>query len=353
MTQAVWDPWVEINTETATKLGHPPGRRHQGDLAARRDRGAGVPLGVDPSAGRGDPDRPSLRALPRAAEVRAGALGRDEPDGAAAGDGRGGVRRAPRSCRSSVTLAKTGARRPLAILQATHDQDDRELARHVDLKTARARGAARASRRAHELPTHVPGAAVPGTTAGACRSTSTPASAARRAWWPARRRTTCPIVGKAEAAYGRQVHWLRIERWAEGRAEPSAQRVPADVLPALRGRAVRAGLPGVRRLPHGGRAQRAGLQPLRRHAVLRQQLPVSRAPLQLVELRGPGAAGRPAQPGRHRPPARRHGEVHDVHPAHRGRQGPRARREAAGPRRRHPDGLPADVPDAAPSPSAT
>src|SRR5204862_294572 len=36
-----------------------------------------------------------------------------------------------------VTLAKTGVRRPLAILQATHDQQERELARHVDLRAAR------------------------------------------------------------------------------------------------------------------------------------------------------------------------------------------------------------------------
>ena len=28
-----------------------------------------------------------------------------------------------------------------------------------------------------------------------------------------------PVVGKAQAAYGRQLHWLRIERWAEGPAE--------------------------------------------------------------------------------------------------------------------------------------
>jgi molybdopterin-containing oxidoreductase family iron-sulfur binding subunit len=27
-----------------------------------------------------------------------------------------------------------------------------------------------------------------------------------------------PVVGKAEAAYGRQLHWLRLERWAEGDA---------------------------------------------------------------------------------------------------------------------------------------
>ena len=155
-----------------------------------------------------------------------------------------------------------------------------------------------------------------------------------------------PIVGKAEAAYGRQLHWLRIERWAEGQARASDEHVPADVLPALRGRAVRAGVPGVRRVPHRGGAQRAGLQPLRRHALLRQQLPVPRAPLQLVELRVPDAARGAAQPRRHRPPARRDGEVHDVHPAHRRRQGSRAGREARGPRRRHPDGLPADVPDA-------
>src|SRR4030095_16981152 len=97
------------------------------------------------------------------------------------------------------------------------------------------------------------------------------------------------------------------------------------------------------RVPHGGGAQRPGLQPLRRHAVLRQQLPVPRAPLQLVELRAPDAPGRAAEPGRDRPAARRHGEVHDVHPAHRGGQGPRARRQARRPRRGHRDGLPADV----------
>src|SRR5207249_2149134 len=27
-----------------------------------------------------------------------------------------------------------------------------------------------------------------------------------------------PVVGKASAAYGRQLHWMRLERWAEGSA---------------------------------------------------------------------------------------------------------------------------------------
>ena len=46
-----------------------------------------VPVGLDPSRRRGHPDRPSLRALPRPDEVRAGAPG-DQSDGAAAGGGR-------------------------------------------------------------------------------------------------------------------------------------------------------------------------------------------------------------------------------------------------------------------------
>ena len=60
--------------------------------------------------------------------------------------------------------------------------------------------------------------------------------------------------------------------------------VPADALPAVRRRALRAGLPGLRDLPHRRGAQRAGLQPLRRHALLRQQLPLQGARLQLVRL---------------------------------------------------------------------
>src|SRR5262245_64289554 len=27
------------------------------------------------------------------------------------------------------------------------------------------------------------------------------------------------VVGKPQAAYGRQLHWIRVERWAEGKRE--------------------------------------------------------------------------------------------------------------------------------------
>ena len=65
-----------------------------------------------------------------------------------------------------VTLAKTGARRPLAILQGTHDQEDRELARHVDLRAAREQ-ALRGKREHHTSYEHVPAAAVSRAIAGA------------------------------------------------------------------------------------------------------------------------------------------------------------------------------------------
>jgi molybdopterin-containing oxidoreductase family iron-sulfur binding subunit len=36
-----------------------------------------------------------------------------------------------------------------------------------------------------------------------------------------------PVVGKAEASYGRQLHWLRLERWAEGQpAHPHNMFMP-------------------------------------------------------------------------------------------------------------------------------
>ena len=58
----------------------------------------------------------------------------------------------------------------------------------------------------------------------------------------------------------------------------------ADDVPALRKRAVRNGLPGQRHRSQRGRPERDGLQPLHRHAVLREQLPVQGAPLQFLRL---------------------------------------------------------------------
>ena len=93
---------------------------------------------------------------------------------------------------------------------------------------------------------------------------------------------------------------------------------PAGPLHAVRERAVRGGLPGGGDHAQRGRPERHGLQPLRRHALLLQQLSLQGAPLQLLPVPGLDDAepGADAQPGRHRAQPRRHGEVHLLRAAH-------------------------------------
>ena len=53
-----------------------------------------------------------------------------------------------------------------------------------------------------------------------------------------------PIVGKEQVARGREMHWIRLDRYFAGAAEDPQVVVSADGLPAVRERAVRNGLPG-------------------------------------------------------------------------------------------------------------
>ena len=216
MTQAVWDAWVEISTDTAAKFGiaagdvvkvtsphgtievpayvsptiHPGavavpiGHRYAPYHVPRYVRAPGAPMNP-------------LALLPGAADPASGG---------------------PAFLSVRVTLAKTGARRPLAILQATHDQDDRELARHVDLRTAREEALRGKTEKPHDTvsmyspqqyPNYRWGMAVDVDLCVGCQACVVACIA----------ENNIPVVGKAEAAYGRQLHWLRIERWAEGRPD--------------------------------------------------------------------------------------------------------------------------------------
>ena len=116
---------------------------------------------------------------------------------------------------------------------------------------------------------------------------------------------------------------------------------------AVRRGSLRAGVPGLRHLPHAVGPERHDLQPLHRHPLLRQQLPLQGPALQLVRLPDrelAGADGPGPEPGRHRARPGRDGEVHLLHPAHPGgppgRQVPGTRGEGGG----GPDRLPADLP---------
>jgi molybdopterin-containing oxidoreductase family iron-sulfur binding subunit len=114
-----------------------------------------------------------------------------------------------------VSLARTGGRRPLAIPQAQFDQDDREIAQWVEL------GAARELELRGKPPEHAdhprmyPPVKYPeyrwGMTVDVDRCTGCQACVVA-----CQSENNVPTVGKAQVAYGRIQHWLRVERWQEG-----------------------------------------------------------------------------------------------------------------------------------------
>jgi molybdopterin-containing oxidoreductase family iron-sulfur binding subunit len=211
MTSVAWDAWVEMAEETARSLGIA-----RGDVVRVTSPHGAIELPAYP--------RPGLH--PRAVAVPIGhryaryhvpryvgapattqnpvALLSGTPEPTSGGVQYLGVR---------VTLARTGGRRPLAVLQATFDQDHRHLAREVDLRTAREE-ALRGKIEAHEMlsmytdqayRTNRWGMAVDVDACVGCGACVVACIA----------ENNVPVVGKAEAAYGRQVHWLRVERWLE------------------------------------------------------------------------------------------------------------------------------------------
>jgi molybdopterin-containing oxidoreductase family iron-sulfur binding subunit len=212
VTQVAWDPWVEINSTVASRLGI-----RQGDVVrVTSPHGAiEVPAYVSPTI------HPGAVAIPighhyAPYHVRMKYVPASEPANPmallpAAADATSG---APAFLSVKVTLAKTGARRPLALLQATHDQDHREIAQHVDLARARKEALA-GGKKDHQLPTMYSEPQYKGYRWGmtvdvdACIGCQACAVACQA-------ENNVPVVGKAEAAYGRQLHWLRLERWAEG-----------------------------------------------------------------------------------------------------------------------------------------
>jgi molybdopterin-containing oxidoreductase family iron-sulfur binding subunit len=213
ITQVTWDGWVEIPAETARReriaqgdivaLASPHGTielpaylsesLHPGAVAVAMGQGHQFPGAYAGQRGVNTGANP-IRLLGRAADPTSGGL----PHLA--------VR---------VTLRRTGARRALAIPQATHDQDHREIAQHVGLAAAREM-ALRGKPSPHAShPSMYPPVKYPeyrwGMTVDVDRCTGCQACVVACI-----AENNVPVVGREQVAYGRDQHWLRLERWEEG-----------------------------------------------------------------------------------------------------------------------------------------
>ena len=93
-----------------------------------------------------------------------------------------------------------------------------------------------------------------------------------------------PVVGRAQVLQQPRDALAADRSLRRGPRRRAGRRGPADAVPALRERAVRVRVSGRGDDAQPRRAQRDDLQPLRRHAVLLEQLPVQGPAVQLVRL---------------------------------------------------------------------
>src|SRR5205823_3554619 len=212
MSQITWDAWVEVPAATAARLDV-----RRGDIVKLTSPHGSIEL----------PAYPTESLHPGAVAV---AMGQGHAYAGEYARGRGlntGANpmallgAAPEAVSGglpylsvNVEVAKTGARRALAIPQSTQNQDDREIAQLVALGAARelelrGRPPEHASHPsmypALKYPEYRWGMTVDVDLCTGCQACVVACTA----------ENNVPVVGKEQVAYGRDQHWLRLERWQE------------------------------------------------------------------------------------------------------------------------------------------
>ena len=192
----------------------------------------------------------------------------------------------------------------MAVSKMEGDYTNREIGEHSAEQVSRALARRRVTRQAglsqrrpvgDEIRCPTPSSS----TNGAWSLTWTNAPAVRPVWLPARPRTTSPLIPRTTSA----TTGLRVDpalkRYWEGEYPNVKAPVHAGAVPALRERPLRTGVSGVRHLPQRRGFERSGVQPLRWHSLLHQQLPLPGEDVQLLAPQLARPIGQPAESGRY------------------------------------------------------
>ena len=134
-----------------------------------------------------------------------------------------------------------------------------------------------------------------------------------------------PIVGKEQVVRSREMHWIRVDTYFKGEDANKPEATNFMPVPCMHcENAPCEPVCPVHATVHSAEGLNDMVQPLRRHEVLFEQLPVQGSPFQLLFVSGLGTTHLPvdAESGSDRAQPRCDGEMHLLRAAHSGREDP-------------------------------
>ena len=171
---------------------------------------------------------------------------------------------------SGLEIVKTGSKHPLAPTQNAHLMEGRAIVISGEIDEYR-KNPGFAKEKAEEPPkelTIYPGFKYEGYAWGMTID-QTACVGCNACMVACQAENNIPVVGKDQVLMRRAMHWMRVDSYYKGPRGQSGNLLPAGAVHALRKCAVRAGVSGAGHESLRRRPQRYGVQPLRRHALLR------------------------------------------------------------------------------------